>query len=152
MLSLQLISISFASISCNKCSRATLQVISRMLATRDQTQNPTTSDSSSNIELYHVKHTNMSQEPQEPTGGVLLLMVPELLCSLQAKRHYSCLTTTPSKMPSDLKLGAKSLGSTGPGRLKESVNGPGGHNCRNSISKTRDRFVIVLPPVVKPRR
>lgn len=55
-------------------------------------------------------------------------------------------------MPSDLKLGAKSLGSIGPGRLNESVNGPGGHSCWNSISKTRPRFFMVLPPDVIPRR
>jgi len=37
--------------------------------------------------------------------------------------------TTASKMPSVLNLGETSLGSTGPGRLKETVNGPGGHIC-----------------------
>lgn len=61
-----------------------------------------------------------------------------------------CLIITPSKMPSGLKLGAKSLGSTGPGRLNESVNGPGEHNCLIFILKTRDCLVIVLPPVSTP--
>lgn len=84
-------------------------------------------------------------------GCTPLFMVPELTICWKP-RHHSCFRTTTSKMPSDLKFGANSLGSTGPGRLKESVNGPGGHNCWNSISKTRDRFFIVLPPAVDPRR
>jgi len=42
---------------------------------------------------------------------------------------YFCFMTTASKMPSVLNLGETSLGSTGPGRLKETVNGPGGHIC-----------------------
>lgn len=56
----------------------------------------------------------------------------------------------PSKSPSALKLAAKSLGSTGPGRLNESVNGPGGHNFRIFIWKTRACFLIVSPPVTTP--
>lgn len=37
--------------------------------------------------------------------------------------------TTTSSMPSGRKLGENKRGSTGPGKLKEMVNGPGGHSC-----------------------
>lgn len=55
---------------------------------------------------------------------------------------------TASKIPSDRKLGENSRGSTGPGRLKHSLNGPGGHSFLTFISKTRECLLIVFSPVV----
>jgi len=55
---------------------------------------------------------------------------------------------TPSKIPSDRKLGENSRGSTGPGRLKHSLNGPGGHSFRIFISNTRECLLIFFSPVV----
>ena len=65
--------------------------------------------------------------------------------------YYFCLMTTASKMPSHLKCGENSRGSTGPGRLKSSVNWPGGHIWWSLIRNTRERFLIVFPPDVDPR-
>lgn len=50
--------------------------------------------------------------------------------------------TTASKIPSDLKERELSLGSTGPGRLKETVNGPGGQSCCDFISNILEEVLM----------
>jgi hypothetical protein len=59
--------------------------------------------------------------------------------------------TATSRTPSFRKLGQKSRGSTGPGNLKEMVNGPGGQSCWTLIWKTLDEsFSIPASTVTTP--
>jgi hypothetical protein len=57
--------------------------------------------------------------------------------------------TTTSRMPSGRKAGEDNRGSTGPGRLKEMVNGPGGHSSWTFIRYTVDES-FRTPPVITP--
>ena len=58
--------------------------------------------------------------------------------------------TTTSRMPSGRKVGEDNRGSTGPGRLKEIENGPGGHSCWTFIWNTADESFGTPTPVITP--
>lgn len=58
--------------------------------------------------------------------------------------------TTTSRMPSGRKLGEDNRGSTGPGSLKETVKGPGGHSCWTFIWYIADDSFKKPGPVITP--
>lgn len=66
---------------------------------------------------------------QNLEDGSLIYKISRVNRAIDHRRYYSYFMITPSRMPSDLKLGEKSLGSTDPGRLNEIEKGPGGHCC-----------------------
>ncbi|CAL5384410.1 unnamed protein product [Camellia sinensis] len=52
----------------------------------------------------------------------------------KGNNHGFLALTTTSRIPSGLKLGEHSLGSTGPGKSKVTWKGPLGHSCSTFIS------------------